>query len=159
MITVIVVLGNKSGQTSLNRVNSAIAKKEELLKKDPLQRIWFILSGANGEAEFMRDCLVSQIPDHPAERIIVENLSLNTYQNIQNSYELVNNIFGDEDVTVTFCTSVFHIKRVVVVSTLLNIYRFTLAYHYCNDYNTREYDKYESQLISSFLDEFCFSKL
>jgi hypothetical protein len=32
MNTVIVVLGNKSGQTSLNRVNVAIAKREELIK-------------------------------------------------------------------------------------------------------------------------------
>lgn len=159
MNTVIIVLGNKSGQTSLNRVNAAIAKREELIKNDPLQRVWFILSGANGEGEFMKGCLMSNLPEYPTERIIVDNVSVNTYQNITNSYEILNNMFGEEDITVIFCTSVFHIKRVVVISALLNIYHFKLSYHYCCDYNTREYDKYETQLISSFLDEFCFSKL
>lgn len=77
--------------------------------------IKYVPSGGQGpdevmaEADAMKNYLVSE--GVPLDRIISENKSLNTYQNIQNSMKLIHEDFDGDDPKVAFSTTNYHVFR------------------------------------------------
>ena len=80
----------------------------------------FIVSGGNmhmnkkqTEAEFMADMLINN--DVPKENVHMENISINTYENFKYSFEMIEDLFKNDDLIkykkIGVITSAFHLKR------------------------------------------------
>ncbi|MGE5627861.1 MAG: YdcF family protein [Solirubrobacterales bacterium] len=90
-----------------------------------------IVSGGQGpgetitEAEAMQKYLVSK--GIPKDKILMEDKSTSTEQNLNNSQELIKKIYNDEDPSVTVVTSNFHMLRAKLIGTNLgfNVHEYS----------------------------------
>ena len=106
-----------------SRVDRAIEfakKQKEKTGKD----IIFVPSGGKGndeiisEADAMKNYLIEQGIDK--KKILVENKSTNTYQNIKYSNELISK--KDKSANIAFCTTNYHVFRAGNIASNQNIY-------------------------------------
>ena len=98
-----------------DRINGAIKFENEQFEKSG-KHCTFITSGGQGkdeiisEAESMKKYLISKGIDE--NNILIENKSTNTYQNIKNSLELIN----DENANISIATTNYHLFRSLLLS-------------------------------------------
>ncbi len=103
------------------------AKKQ---KTETGRRITFITSGGQGddeiisEGEAIKKYLIGQ--GVPANRILVENKSTNTYENLRNSFDIIRKkedvTLSDEDqVGIAYATTDYHVLRSGVISKELGV--------------------------------------
>ncbi len=98
------------------RVDRALAFRNEQLKETGKDLI-FVTSGGKGddeiisEAKAMKDYLIEN--GIKEKNIILESKSTNTYQNIKNSYKLINN----KEANVAFATTNYHVFRAGLLAT------------------------------------------
>lgn len=105
------------------RIDRALAFERKQFKKTGKHAV-FVPSGGQGsdeptsEAEGMRQYLLSQgVPD---ERILLEDKSVNTFQNIRNSKKLI--LSANKDARVAFSTTNYHVFRSYVFLKDNNMY-------------------------------------
>ena len=98
------------------RVDKAISFRKEQLEKGGKDLV-FIPSGGKGKDEVISegDAIAKYLLKQGIEKenIIVENKSKNTYENIKNSYKLIN----DKKAKVGFSTTNYHVLRAGLIAT------------------------------------------
>lgn len=134
MLEYIVLLGNNTVEISKKRADRVI----EYLNHHITKNIIVICSGGTlleettkTESEYMKDLITNKSD----VRIILENESRNTYENLQNSKTI---IFKEQDknqeIILSICTSKSHIQRACLLS--YKIFRYPhiiLNYIYTNE--------------------------
>lgn len=113
--------GEKPGKTLLKRLNKAI-----MVYKEHKEKPYIIVSGGKGknekvsEAEAMKRYLVDKGIEE--NKIILEDNSKNTYQNLKYSKEKINKIYKEnEKIKIAVISSDFHIYRTAVYAKQLGI--------------------------------------
>ena len=170
MINFIIVLGN-SRQTIIKRLDRTIEEFYKIKQNEDEEHTYginnyIILTGGNKPIkvndktystglEYMFEYVSQKI--NP-KYIIQENKSTNTVDNLLNSWEIIMHdypkiIFGS-DVDVTICTSSFHIKRCIILTTFLNAYNFNLKFIHTNEIVTIEDNKKELTHIDNFMNSY-----
>lgn len=122
----IIVLGNSDNEICKKRVTAAITYYNSL-KNDRDLKIIFSGGGQNSiknrtEADIMHHFAVTELKMN-IEDGIIENKSVNTYENIQFSVKLLENLGWFNTTfasltqhTFTICTSSFHVKRALLIA-------------------------------------------
>ena len=102
-------------------LNFAKAQKEATGKD-----VTFVPSGGQGDDEIMPEAraianyLLSQ--GIPEERILVEDRSVNTQENMTNSLEIIRKHSNSEDVKIAFATTNYHVFRAGLIANSLGIH-------------------------------------
>ncbi|MDX9917914.1 MAG: YdcF family protein [Gudongella sp.] len=102
------------------RLDSAI----EYIREN--QYLKLVLSGGQGpgesitEAEGMKNYLVNR--GIPAEKLILEKESKNTFENLRNSIELIRDEEPSKDLSIMIVTSDYHLFRSKLIAKRLGIY-------------------------------------
>ena len=122
----IIILGcqiNKDGTlTKLlkSRADRALSFAHEQKVKTG-KDIIFVPSGGQGsdevtsEASAIKNYLISE--GVPEDRIIAEDKSVNTYENMRNSYDLILRDFGSDKAKIAFSTTNYHVFRSGVIAS------------------------------------------
>jgi hypothetical protein len=152
MNSVIVVFGHKTAQVCLHRVNASVEKYNQIREQDPLIRQWIVLCGTQDETDFMLECLKDKLPEFPLTRTYMCD-SNNTRESVVAVYNFCISTIGIE-CEIIWCTSRFHLQRVVVVTSILNQWRFNIAYHSSEEKYHTDYSEYERNRIHEFLDKY-----
>jgi uncharacterized SAM-binding protein YcdF (DUF218 family) len=124
----IIVLGNSNDDVVKKRVMAAFEYYKNL---SPNEEVKIIFSGGgkksvySTEADIMYYFATNELKINP-EKCIIENKSMNTYENIRFSIKLLkdlgwfNTTFASlTQHTFTICTSTFHIKRALLIAMSL----------------------------------------
>lgn len=130
--------GIRPSKTLANRLNKAIE-----VYKSSSKSSYIVVSGGKGtdekisEAEAMKQYLI----EHEIEenKIIIEDKSNNTYENLKYSKEKIKEKFKEANLKIAFVSSNFHIYRVSIFARQLNITADgigakTLYYYYPNSF-------------------------
>ncbi len=112
------------------RIDKAIefAKKQE---KETGHKMFYIASGGQGYDEIQPEAMAikSYMLDQgvPPEKIIIEEMSTNTYENFKYCRDIVNNLTPDRIPNVAFCTTNFHVFRSKVLADKLGLNAFGIG--------------------------------
>ncbi len=116
----IIVLGAKiRGETVSKALADRLDAAYEYASKEGNEHVLIIVSGGQGEdeitteAKVMKDYLVAKGIDE--ERILMEDKSVNTMQNLKFSYEIIKEELGEE-AKIAICTSNFHVYRATLLA-------------------------------------------
>ena len=116
----VVVLGAKiRGETVSQALADRLDAAYEYVTKDGNEDVLIIVSGGQGEdevmteAEAMKKYLVNK--GISEDRILMEDKSVNTMQNLKFSYEIIKEKLG-EDAKIAICTSNFHVYRATLLA-------------------------------------------
>lgn len=167
MIEIIIVLGNSTDGIYQKRVDRAV---EYFNSKDDNEIIdyeggdlnvkrYILFSGVKKNVENMYDYALSKLGDPSYKRFLLkESKSRNTVQNILFSMDVVSNTFMIEanfqdTVTLTVCTSKYHIKRSIIITNLL-CKKFNTKFIYTNDPITPEQEYSEEVNTRNFLNSY-----
>lgn len=170
-MSVIIILGNSNVEILNKRLDKAIKENEKLTLYEDYNSIlnYIIVSGGgngvkNGEkkyeseAEYMSE-YVSERVSNPTKRIVSENLSNSTVENIINSFEFIKIMFPTRfygsNVNVTICTSSFHLKRTIIIANLLNKEGYTLKFIHTDEIVNETENELELKHIDNFMNYYC----
>lgn len=128
----IIVLGAglKDGLTPNKILSNRLDKAMKVFRKT-MSSSYIVVSGGQGsdelvsEAEAMKNYLIDHgIKNH---EIIIEDKSTNTYENIRNSYEIIQKRKGRQQIAVV--TSDFHVYRAVLLCKQFNFQATGIGAH------------------------------
>jgi len=171
MISFTIVLGNSNIQILNSRLNKGISEFFKTKNYEDEEDVYgihnfIILSGrGNGinfndktyssEAEYMFEYVSKYIQ---TKYIILESNSNNTFENLTNCYKLISNRYPihqyNGNIHVNICTSSFHIKRSLVIATLLNKNNYNLNFFHTNEKFTEDINKKELKHLDNFLNHY-----
>lgn len=177
MIQFVIVLGNSDPKILIPRLNKGIEEFNKNKKyyddyQDEEETFgvynYIILSGGGrggkgpkisdkmykSEAEYMHE-YVSKFID--SKYIILEDLSKDTIENLINSYKIISTKYSvsEYSINVTICTSSFHLKRSIVLATLLNKDGYNLRFAHTYENFTDEVNKRELRHLDNFMNNYC----
>jgi uncharacterized SAM-binding protein YcdF (DUF218 family) len=113
--TFIIVLGNSNPKYYEERVNRGMESFIKLYNQD--NKTYVIMTGGNNESKKMKEYAVKTYGEMYASCILEETKSINTYQNLTFSKQIIESMCLFYSVIV--CTSTFHIDRSLVLAHLV----------------------------------------
>jgi uncharacterized SAM-binding protein YcdF (DUF218 family) len=114
--TFIIVLGNSNPKYYEERVNRGMESFIKLYNQDN-NKTYVIMTGGNNESKKMKEYAVKTYGEMYASCILEETKSINTYQNLTFSKQIIDSMCLFYSVIV--CTSTFHIDRSLVLAHLV----------------------------------------
>jgi len=114
--TFIIVLGNSNPKYYKERVNRGMESFIKLYNQDN-NKTYVIMTGGNNESKKMKEYAVKTYGEMYASCILEETKSINTYQNLTFSKQIIDSMCLFYSVIV--CTSTFHIDRSLVLAHLV----------------------------------------
>ena len=114
--TFIIVLGNSNPKYYEERVNRGMESFIKLYNQDN-NKTYVIMTGGNNESKKMKEYAVKTYGEMYASCILEETKSINTYQNLTFSKQIIESMCLFYSVIV--CTSTFHIDRSLVLAHLV----------------------------------------
>jgi len=120
--TFIIVLGNSNPKYYEERVNRGMESFIKLYKlynhyNQDNNKTYVIMTGGNNESKKMKEYAVKTYGEMYASCILEETKSINTYQNLTFSKQIIDSMCLFYSVIV--CTSTFHIDRSLVLAHLV----------------------------------------
>lgn len=124
-VDVVVVLGAKMrGNTVSRALADRLDAAYDYVMEEGNEDVVIIVSGGQGadeimtEAQGMKDYLIDKGLD--GNRIIMEDKSTNTMENLKFSYEIIEEMFGN-NASIAICTSNFHVYRATLLAENMGI--------------------------------------
>ncbi len=121
----VIVLGAKMrGNTVSRSLADRLDAAYDYVMEEGNEDVIVIVSGGQGsdeiitEAQGMKDYLVDKGLDE--NRIIMEDKSTNTMENLKFSYEIIEEMYGN-DANIAICTSNFHVYRATLLAENIGI--------------------------------------
>lgn len=160
MINVVLLLGIDDMNLLKKRLDKAIQEYQSFQQnfhpdEGDHQNFYFMISGSKS-SEYMFEYASKYI--YP-KYLIVEDKSVTTYQNLVFSFEMLENIFQSSislysKVNITICTSSFHIKQIILLSTLLSKGNFDFKFVHTNEPVTKCLELEEKKHIYDLLNDY-----
>jgi hypothetical protein len=160
MINVVLILGIDDMIILKKRLDKAIQEYQSFQQnfhpgEGDYQNFYFMISGSKSH-EYMFEYTSKYIDP---KYLIVEDKSMTTYQNLVFSFEMLENIFQSSislysKVNITICTSSFHIKQIILLSTLLCKGNFDFKFVHTNEPVSKSLELEEKKHIYDLLNHY-----
>ena len=157
MINVVLILGIDDMDLLKKRLDKAIQQYQSFQKnlhpdEGDHQNFYFMISGSKSR-EYMLEYVSKYIDP---KYLIVEDKSETTYQNLVFSFEMLENIFQSSislytKVNIIICTSSFHIKQIILLTSLLSKGNFDFKFVHTNETVSKALELEEQKHIYNLL--------